>query len=265
VQDVLRRLGSRTLSLVYNLLGWVLGIAIFLVAFFVLTEHLVWGSITAFWISGIAAFVIVALIGEPIESRQKRRRHDRFVQKLRSPQWPVSLATGAPTSFARHWEAGLWIPAATIFLDADERALQILGHDLSHDVLLPVAMIEQVEFDPGDGPPYRQGKAVSWQRKWFGRPFPPTVFLGIRCAKSGELVVYPLCFHLHAAGDARDLHQRLKHAMESAAEPIPFRHSGEALESKLPPGLESRFLRTEILKRFWPDYRPTVLREWLNR
>lgn len=263
---LLKRLGHGMRSLLYDLTGWVLGIAIFLCGYLILGEHFSWGGIAAILLTAyISAGIIIDLATRLVNARQKRIEGERFTRKMQGQQCPLSLTTGQPTAFSPQWEAVLASPAATIFLSANDDSVRIVSHDLSHDVLMPVGMIEQVEFDPGDGPPYRQDKGMSWQRKLFGQPFAPTVFLGIRCTDGGALFVYPLCFLQHAGGDARDLYRRLTQTLQSAAATFPFQLSNQALEEKLPPCRKCRSMRTETLQRFWPNYRARWPHEWLNK
>ncbi len=101
------------------------------------------------------------------------------------------------------------IPEAGIFLDAGCDAMRIISHDNKYDVVLPVEMNTQVEFDPGNFPSALNFGAAKVRRVALRR-YMPTIFLGVRCGADRELVVYPLCFHPDMIADARDLYERLR-------------------------------------------------------
>lgn len=265
VQQLLKRFREKSLSALYQLSGWVLGIAVFAIIFSLTEKYLGLKDTIAVYVAIFGAAIIVAIVAMPIDTRKRQRFFDTFFQAMKLPAKPISLATGEPTPFTEDWGTVLWIPEAAIRLDADNASLHIVSYDLSYDVLLPIAMITQVEFDPGDGPPKRRRNGMSWKREWLGLPFAPTVYLGIKCALQHELVVYPLCFHPDLEDHAEMLHAQLKKALESVEQSASCPLSAQALEERLPPSFESRFLRTHILQRFWPDYRGNTLREWLNR
>jgi hypothetical protein len=264
VQSLLSRLGARLRTFPYRLSGWLIGIAVFFAIIYVLDRYLGIGGGLGLFLAIFVAAMTVAVIAWPFETRSKRRFFDRFLDYRKQPQNPVSLVTGKPTQFSEQWSSALWVPEVSVNLDASGQTLQLLSYDLTYNVLLPVAMISQLEFDPGDGPPGQPKESMSWKHKWLGRPFTPTVYLGIKCTSSEELFVYPLCFHPKLERDAEELFTLLRNLVGVNRNDF-FPHSAEMLEKRLPPSFESRFLRTTILQRFWPDYRAKTIREWLNR
>ena len=264
MQSLLSRLGARLRKFLYHLSGWFIGIAVFFAVTYALDKYLGIEGGLSFFPAIFVAAMTVAVIAWPFEARSRRRFFDRFLDYRKRPQNPVSLANGKLTPFSEQWGSALWIPEASIGLDAGGQTLQLLSYDLSYNVLLPVEMISQIEFDPGDGPPGQRKEGMSWKRKWLGWPFAPTVYLGIKCAGSGDLFVYPLCFHPKLERDAEELFRLLREHVGVDRRSF-FPHSADVLEERLPPSFESRFLRTAILQRFWPDYRGNAVREWLNR
>ncbi|MBK8159833.1 MAG: hypothetical protein IPK59_14065 [Rhodospirillaceae bacterium] len=265
MQRLWGRVWGGVVSGLYHLSGWVLGIAVFGIVFYCSDKYLGIADWLNFFLALLMASAIVGLAAIPFEGRRHRRFWNTFFQAMRLPSAPLSLATDEPGPFVEAWGSMLWVPAAGVRLNADDTALHLASFDLCHEVSLPTAMISQVEFDRGDGPPKRRHEGMNWKREWLGMPFAPTVYLGIRCAPDDELVVYPLCFHPDLESHAEQLYARLKKALLSVEKPALYPLSAEVLDKKLPPSFAPRNLRTHILQRFWPDYRPTTWREWFNR
>jgi hypothetical protein len=261
----LRRLNQKCLSILYHLSGWVLGIAIFGIVFFGTERYLGIADEINFFLALVGASIAVSLIALPFERRRHRLRNERFISAWRRPQKPVDILSNEPTAFRPDWGTVLWVPDAGISMSVDNSALQIVSFDLQYNVLIPIQLIIQIEFDPGDGPPGERYPGMSWRREWFGWPYAPTVYLGLRFAPSQDIVVYPLCFRPKNDEDARILYQRLMDGQRATSQSISFPLETIISEDMLPGSFESQYLRTTILQRFWPDYRPKTVREWLSR
>lgn len=264
VQGMLRSLGTKILRGLKHLGICLICIVVFFAVSGLLNNYA--GDIGAAngYVSLLCAAMVYGLASALTEHRRHRRRIERFLAARKQPQKPLDILSQAQRSFKPAWSTVLWVPEAAISLPADNSALQIASIDLQYNVLIPIQLITQIEFDPGDGPPGQRYPGMSWRREWLGLPFAPTVYLGLRLAPSADVVVYPLCFHPKNDEDARILHQRLLDGQQAASQSISFPLETTITEEMLPGSFESQYLRTSILRRFWPDYRATTVREWLN-
>lgn len=175
-----------------------------------------------------------------------------------------SLATNALVNFASTFQRPLWFPDAGVFLDQGTDAIRLVAHDHTSDVLLPVEMIAQIEFDAGDSPVGHRKKKTSLRKRLLGRYYMPTVFLGVTCGEAKELVVYPLAFHPDMEEDAHVLYQRLHERLKGVSTKIACPLSPEAFEALLPGSLDTQSLPRHVLRRFWPDYKDGRVMEWLS-
>ncbi|MDY0872175.1 hypothetical protein [Dongia rigui] len=257
--------GRKINGWLYHLGGWILGIIIFLAVSDALQNQQWLGDTMIMVVSLSCASLVCGIIHSFVERRQLRQRNERFISALKEPQWPVDVVSNEATAFRRDWFALMWVPVAGVSLPVDNSALRITTLGLEYDVSIPIQLIMQVEFDPGDGPPGRRHPGMSWRRQWFGLPYAPTVYLGLRLAPAEEIFVYPLCFDPKNEEDARVLYQRLLDGRRAASHSISLPLEMKISEEALPGSFESRYLRPSILQRFWPDYRPKTVREWLNR
>lgn len=241
-----------------------LGIAIFGIVGSLLDAYAGYLGAANFFIALLCGSMAYGLGRALIERARDRERIGRFLAARKRPQKPVDILSQDRRDFRPAWSTVLWVPEAGISMPADNSALQIASIDLAYDVLIPIQLITQIEFDPGDGPPGQRYPGMSRRREWLGLPFAPTVYLGLRLSPSADVMVYALCFHPKNDEDARILHQRLLDGQQAASQSISFPLETTITEEMLPGSFESRYLRTSILRRFWPEYRATTVREWLN-
>lgn len=197
---------------------------------------------------------------------RRRMQWQSFATAMESPgRKPTSLDGNQEGWFFPIWQTMSLVPEALIRMSADGRALQIASVDQKYNVAIPIEMITQVEFDRGDGPPGKRHPGMSQRREWLGIPYAPTVYLGLACTDEDGVFVYPLCFHPEAEQKARELHDRLLASMDTVNRSLRPTLAADVFDEKLPPSFESEYLRPDILRRFWPDYRAKGLRAWLDR
>lgn len=265
MRSFLERVRQVLASFAYTSLRWILGLVVFLVSVRLLLDTFNFDTNDAIFTALCIAVIVVGAASLPFQAISNRRFHERFTTAMEQPQSPVSLETNQPTPITHYWGSVLAVPQAAVALNADNSALQLTSFDLAYNVLLPTAMISQVEFDRGDGPPKARYPGFLQRRNWLGMPFHPTVYLGVRCADDGEVFVYPLCFHPDHETDALVLYDRLNEGHLLTRTVISFPAKINVLENSLPGSFSSKFLRTDILRLFWPDYQASRYREWLNK
>lgn len=187
-----------------------------------------------------------------------------YMMPLPLPPTSRSLATQAQVGFVAVYQKPLVIPEAGILLDADSEAIRIVSYDDKYDVILPIEMIAQIEFDPGNFPNGLQaGRAKA--RRLCLRRYMPTIFLGVRCGVDQELVVYPLCFHPDMATDAHNLYEQLRVKYADVPDKITCPLSATEFEQALPGSFDGQSLPRSVALRFWPDHKGGHIVEWLSR
>lgn len=132
----------------------------------------------------LAIIVGITLLQFPFVMRDRRkaeekwrRLKDLFAAPLILPTSNHSLQTNAQVAFVAAHQDVVWMPEAGVFLDQENDALRLVSHDGKHDVVLPMEMIHQIDFDAGDGPIGRRNRKISWTKEFLGRFYMPTVFL----------------------------------------------------------------------------------------
>lgn len=167
---------------------------------------------------------------------------------------PRSLSDGRRHAFVPESGAALAVPQASIYVDSARRDLRIASNDLGKDILLPLSLVAQIEFDRGD-----EAKCfhdlMPWERQaWSPALHVPTIFLGIPCGRKSELFVYPLGFSPSDLESAEAWFHGLCEAHAAITERRSFRLSSKMLRFLLPKPLATGALPEDTLKKFWPDY-----------
>ncbi len=169
-------------------------------------------------------------------------------------RWPRSLGDGRRRAFVPESGAALAAPQASIYFDSAQRDLRIASHDLGKDILLPLSLVAQIEFDPGDDAKCF-GNLMPWERQaWSPALHLPTIFLGIPCGRKSEIFVYPLGFSPNDRKDAEAWFHSLCEAHAAITERHSFRLGSGMLRFLLPKPLPTGALPEDALKKFWPDY-----------
>ncbi len=167
---------------------------------------------------------------------------------------PRSLGDGRRHAFVPESGVALAFPQASIYLGSTRRDLRIASYDLGKDILLPLSMVAQIEFDRGD-----EAKCfhdlMPWDRKtWPTALHIPTIFLGIPCSRKSELFVYPLGFSPSDMQLAEAWFHRLCEAHAAVTERHSFRLNSGMLRFLLPKPLPTAALPEDALRKFWPNY-----------
>lgn len=212
----------------------------------------------------------MTLLSMPFVIRDRRKAEEKwrclkdlFASPLFLPAGSHSLQTISQVEFVAVHQDLVWMPEAGVFFNQENDALRIVSHDGKYDVVLPIEMIHQIEFDSGDGPIGQRNKKTSLTKRLLGRYYLPTVFLGVMC-KDRELVVYPLCFHPEMEAEARAFYERIQTKFDNAPAKTICPLSADEFERALPDSLEARDLPQSMMLRFWPDYTGARVIAWLS-